>query len=348
MPEITFDGRTIGGGAPCFVIAEAGVNHNGDIALARRLVDAAAAAGADAVKFQTWITEELVSPDAPMAPYQERNLGGGASQFEMLKGLELAHDAFIELSEHATSRNILFLSTPDEERSADFLAELGVPLFKVGSAEVPNLPFLRHVARKRRSIILSTGMSTLDEVAEAVRVIEEEGDPGLVLLQCVSSYPADPADANLRAMATLEWFGHPVGFSDHTLGIDVAIAAVALGACVLEKHLTLDTSLPGPDHSASLDPDEFAKMVTAIRVVESALGSGEKRVTPAEAEARDLMRKTIVARREIPAGALLSDEDLVFRRAAGGLSVAQRAQVVGRRVRRTIAAGEPVTLEALA
>jgi N-acetylneuraminate synthase len=337
MDMIEISGRRIGPGHPCFIIAEAGVNHNGRLDLAKRLVDAAQEAGADAVKFQTWITEKLLAPDAPMAKYQEINTGKQESQFEMCKRLELTQDQFRQIKKHADAKGILFFSTPDEEDSADFLQGLGVALFKIGSGEVTNLPFLRHVAGQDKPVILSTGMSTLGEVEAAVQTIEETGNRHLILLHCVSNYPADPADCNLRALETLaSAFHYPVGFSDHTLGIHVAVAAVARGACVLEKHLTLDKTMPGPDHRCSLDVGEFASMVAAIRIVESALGDGVKRPVQSEIETKKVVQKTIVAARAIQAGETISNTDLVLRRSSGGLTPAFLPLIIGRRANRDI------------
>ena len=340
---IDIAGREVGPGRPCFVIAEAGVNHDGDPEVARALIRAAKEAGADAVKFQTWITEELVAADAPLAEYQKAGAGAPPSQFELLKGLELSFDDFRRLRDYAEEVGILFLSTPDEERSADFLDSLGVPAFKIGSAELTNAPFLRHVAAKGRPILLSTGMATLEEVAAAVRGIEEAGNRRLVLLHCVSCYPAEPADCNLRAMDTLATaFGHPVGFSDHTLGIDVALAAVARGACVLEKHFTLDKSSPGPDHRASLDAGELTALVRAVRTVEAALGDGEKRPAPAELPIRRVVRKSVVAARDLRAGERLATADLALRRTEAGLGPDALPSLVGRRLLHDVAAGRPL------
>lgn len=349
LGPIRIGARSIGDGERVFVIAEAGVNHNGKLELAKRLVEAALEAGADAVKFQTWVTEKLITQQAPLAAYQARNVGGGRSQFQMLKELELGYDAFRELKAHADARGILFLSTPDEEDSADFLNELGVPLFKIGSAEVTNSEFLVHVARKQRPILLSTGMSTLAEVEQAVGAIERAGNPQLVLLHCVSDYPCVASDANLRALDTLRSaFGCPVGFSDHTPGHVVAVAAVARGACVVEKHLTLDNQLPGPDHTASLDPPAFAALVRAIRECESALGSGRKGPTAAESAHLPLMRKRWVVSRALPAGARLSRGDLALRRSSPeGLDPGQLSSILGRELAQPLAAWEVVTPEKL-
>jgi len=345
---ISIDECVIGPGEPVFVIAEAGVNHNASLDMAKQLVDAAIEAGADAVKFQTWVTEKVITPDARMAEYQRQNLGPEQSQFEMAKQLELSYEQFRQIKTYADRQGILFFSTPDEEDSADFLDELGVPLFKIGSGEVTTLPLLRHVALKGKSIIFSTGMSTLGEVEMAVRVIEETGNRQLVLLHCVSNYPANPADYNLRAMDTLaSAFGYPVGLSDHTLGIEIAVAAVARGACVLEKHLTLDKTMLGPDHRASLDVGEFAKMVRAIRAVESALGDGVKRPAPSELETKKVVRKSIVAARFIRNGEKITEGDVVLRRTSGGLAPIYLPLVINRHVNRNLDENCIITLEML-
>ena len=262
------DGRLVGRGQPCLIIAEAGVNHNGSLDLACELVDAARAAGADAVKFQTFKAERLVSVAAPKAAYQKRTTGAEESQLEMIRKLELSETDHRRLLARCREQGILFLSSPFDEQSADFLDELGLSAFKIPSGELTNLPFLAHLAGKGRPLILSTGMACLAEVEAAVQTIAEVGPVPVALLQCVSNYPADPADVNLRAMDTLAVaFGVAVGYSDHVPGNEVAFAAVARGACIVEKHFTLDRSLPGPDHQASLEPDELAALVRGIREI---------------------------------------------------------------------------------
>jgi N,N'-diacetyllegionaminate synthase len=348
VTDIRIGSRRIGKGNPCFIIAEAGVNHNRDVGLAKKLVDAAAKAEADAVKFQTWVTEKVISPDARMAEYQRTNLGIEQTQFEMAKALELTYDEFREIKDHAAGVSCCFLSTPDEEDSADFLETLGVPAYKIGSGEVTNLPFLEHIARKNRPIILSTGMSNLGEIETAVRTIEKTGNHGLVLLHCVSCYPTEPQDCNLRAMETLaSAFHYPVGFSDHTLGITVAIAAASLGACIIEKHLTLDKGLPGPDHKASLAPEEFGAMVRAIRIVENCLGDGIKKPVPAELETKQVVQKSLVLARPIEEGEEIGPADLTLRRAAGGLTFSALPYLVGRRLRNKGAQYSVITPEML-
>ncbi len=349
MRSFEIANRIIGPGQPCFVIAEAGVNHNGSLLLARQLIDAAVEAGADAVKFQTFRTEALVTADAPMARYQQDNTGATESQFTMLKRLELDVDAHRELIEYCRARAILFLSTPFDEGSADLLDELGVSAFKIPSGEVTNLPFLAHVARKGRPLILSTGMCTLGEVETAVAAIRAAGDPPLSLLHCVSNYPATPASSNLRAMHTMAVaFDVPVGFSDHTLGIEVALASVALGACILEKHLTLDCNLPGPDHKASLEPGSLKALVLGVHKVELALGHGRKEPAPDEADTAAVARKSLVAAAHIGAGTVLTGEMVAIKRPGTGLPPSMRDILVGRVVREDLAPGTVFTREMLA
>jgi N-acetylneuraminate synthase len=341
-------GRSIGPGQPCFLIAEAGVNHNGDLALARALVDAAVDAGADAVKFQTFQADRLVTADAPKADYQKDNSAADESQYAMLRRLELSQTAHQELAAYCKGR-ILFMSTPFDEQCADFLAGMGVPLLKIPSGEITNLPYLAHVARLGKPLILSTGMASLGEVESAVRTVHEAGNALLVLLHCVSNYPADPADCNLRAMATMAAaFGHPVGYSDHTLGLEVALAAVALGACVIEKHFTLDRTLPGPDHRASLTPDELASLAYGIRTVEAALGHGRKEPAASEADTARVARKSLVACRDILRGTVLTCDMIRVKRPGTGLPPAMQSYLVGRAVRADIKAGTLLTLDLLA
>jgi len=346
---ISVAGRGIGPGYPCFVVAEAGVNHNGEPEKTFRLVDAAVRAGADAVKFQTFTAEQLATRDAPKAGYQAEVTGSGESQFEMLRRLELSAEAHRELLAYSRQHGILFMSTPFGEDSADLLDELGIAVFKIPSGEITNLPFLAHVARKGKPMIISTGMATLGEVETAMRVVRDAGARDLVLLHCVSNYPARPSDVNLRAMETMAAvFEVPVGYSDHTAGMEVALAAVALGACVLEKHVTLDRSLPGPDHRASLEPAEFAALVTGIRTVEGALGNGCKEPAASEAEMAAVARKSLVAARHIPAGSKLTEEMLAAKRPGTGLPPAMRSQLLGRVVSRDIPAGTLLTLDMIA
>ena len=341
-------GRRIGPGEPCFVIAEAGVNHDGDLSRGLRLVDVAAAAGVDAVKFQTFDAARLTTAGARKARYQERSGDGSASQFEMLRALQLTPEAHHALADHCRRRGLLFISTPFDEQSADFLDELGVGIFKIPSGEITNLPFLAHVAQKQQPCVMSTGMCSLGEVEAAVRVFEEAGNEEIVLLHCVSSYPADPAEVNLRAVDTLRAaFGLPTGLSDHTLGIEIGIAAVARGACVLEKHFTLDRSLPGPDLAMSLEPADLEHLVRSIRNVEAALGDGRKRRTAGEKDTAEVARKSLVAATHIPAGSRLSDEMVVAKRPGTGLPPSLLPHLLQRTTRQDIVAGSLLQLEML-
>ena len=332
-----------------FVIAEAGVNHNGSLDLALQLVDAAKASGADAVKFQTFRADQLATRSAHKAPYQERTTANSESQFEMLQRLQLDAAAHRRLIHHCRNAGIQFLSSPFDTQSADLLATMDVPLYKVPSGEITNLPFLEHLARKNRPLILSTGMSTLGEVEEAVQVLQFAGAIQLTLLHCVTEYPAPYAEVNLRAMQTLKSaFGLPVGYSDHTSGIEIAIAAVALGAEVIEKHFTLDRSLPGPDHSASLEPVELRQMVTAIRHVESALGTGIKAPAQCELPNISVARKSVVAARTLPTGHQLATGDLEIKRPGNGLAPKLLPTLIGRTLRASVAKDEIINWDHLA
>ncbi len=340
--------RAVGGGRPCFVIAEAGVNHDGDMEVARALIDAAAKVGADAVKFQSFRADALVTATAPKAEYQKRSTGSSEYQKDMLRRLELDAAQHRALADHCRTRGIVFMSSPFDEGSADLLARLGVPAFKIPSGEITNLSLLAHIAAHGKPVILSTGMARLEEVGAAVIALEAGGADGIVLLHCVSNYPADPADANLRAIETMaRTFSRPVGYSDHTLGAEVALAAVALGACVIEKHITLDRDRPGPDHSASMEPNDFAAMVAAIRKVESALGDGRKEPAASEAAIAEVARRSLVAATDIPAGAVIADAMIVARRPGTGIAPDQRGRVVDRVAARDIARDTLITFDML-
>jgi N,N'-diacetyllegionaminate synthase len=340
------DGRTIGEGV--FVIAEAGVNHNGDPALAHRLIDAAADAGADCVKFQTFDPATLASAAAPTAAYQQL-AGAQDDQRAMLEGLVLPADAWPALRDHAHERDLVFLSSPFDDASAELLQGLDVPAFKVASGELTNLPFLERLAGRGRPLLVSTGMAEMVEVADAVDAIALAGDPPIALFHCVSSYPARPSDANLRAIETMRRaFGVPVGWSDHTPGIELPIAATALGATLIEKHLTLDRSMSGPDHAASLEPDEFRAMVDGIRVAASARGDGVKRPVAAERPIADVARKSLHWASTLRAGELVEAAHLVAMRPGTGMPPAALAQVSGRRTARGVVAGRAVEPDDLA
>jgi len=318
---------------PCFIIAEAGVNHNGDLQMAKQLVDVAAVAGADAVKFQTFKAEALATNDAPLADYMTAAGEESSGQTELLKRLELPDEAFAELKEYCNLRGIRFMSTAFDEASADLLVNLGMDVIKVPSGELTNIPFLRHLAGFGLPTILSTGMGTLDEVETALKALENGGAGPVAILHCVSAYPAPPMAMNLRAMDTMrEAFGRPVGLSDHTEGISIALAAVARGACVLEKHFTLDRTLPGPDHAASLEPPELRELVAQVRAVESALGDGVKQPTEAEMNTRDVARRSVALARDLPAGHVLALGDLVLRRPGTGIPPGDLDRLVGKRL----------------
>jgi N,N'-diacetyllegionaminate synthase len=326
--------RIIDAETPCLVIAEAGVNHNGSVDMAHQLVDVAASIGADAVKFQTFKAENLVTTTAPKADYQQKSTDVAESQLDMLRKLELDADAHVALLKHCRDKDIIFLSTPFDEPSADLLDQLGVPAFKTPSGEITNLPYLQHVASKGKPVITSTGMSYLSEVEAAVRVIENTGNHQLILLHAVSNYPAAPQDINLRAMHTMSAaFGYWAGYSDHTVGVEVPLAAIALGARVLEKHFTLDRSLPGPDHQASMQPGELASLIQGIRMVEAALGHGRKVPAASEANTAAVARKSLIAACEIPADTLITEDMIAIKRPGTGLPPGFRDVLVGLRTR---------------
>lgn len=343
---VNIAGRAVGPETPCMVVADVGVNHNGDIDMARRLIDAARAAGADAVKLQTYRTDRLMTREVGMPDYARKTLGGSESWCDLLRRLELSEQDHKELKAYADRKDLLFLSTPFDEASADFLERLGVPAFKVSSGDLTNLPLLSHLARKDRPIILSTGMSDLTEVEAAVAAIRGAGLDRLVVLHCVTNYPADPRDANLRAMRALsEALDVPTGFSDHTVGTAVAVAAVVLGACVIEKHITLSKSLPGPDHHASAEPMEFVALVQDIRTAECALGDGRKRRMPSEENVAQVARKSVVTAEDLAAGTVLTRAMLAIKRPGTGLPPSALGWIEGRVLRRAAPCGTPITRE---
>lgn len=315
------------------IIAEAGVNHNGDLEMALRLVDAAADAGADLVKFQTFSADRLAVRDARKAAYQEVQTGADETQYEMLRRLELSRADHEVLMRHCTERNIGFLSTGFDIESVNMLVAMGQTLFKIPSGEITNLPYLRHVGQLRGRVILSTGMANLGEIETALDVLEQTGTPRpqVIVLHCTTEYPAPFADVNLNVLSALRLsLGVDIGYSDHTVGTEVAIAAVALGASVIEKHFTLDRDLPGPDHAASLEPVELASMITAIRNIEQAMGSSIKRRTGSEMNNAAVVRKSIVAVRNIRAGERFSAENLTTKRPGTGVSPMRWDELMGR------------------
>ena len=315
------------------IIAEAGVNHNGDMILAKRLIEMAAEAGADYVKFQTFVTELNISKQARKADYQIANTGNEESQYAMIKRLELSFDDFSELAVYAEQRGIKFLSTAFDQPSIDFLSGLSLDYFKIPSGEITNLPYLKSIGSLKRKVILSTGMCNMGEINDAINILVEAGTmrENITVLHCTSDYPTPMSDVNLRAMVHIgETLKLPIGYSDHTEGIEVPIAATALGACVIEKHFTLDKNLPGPDHKASLDPSELKEMVRCIRNIEKALGSHEKQPTAAEEKNRLLGRKSIHLARELKANEILREEDLVMKRPGDGISAMLLRDIIGK------------------
>lgn len=313
-----------------FIIAEAGVNHNGDIEIAKKMIDAASAAGADAVKFQTFKAERIVSINAPKAEYQIENTNNTESQYQMLKKLEIDKETHLELMKYCREKNIMFLSTPFDIDSVHMLMELGIEIIKIPSGEITNLPYLREVARQKKKVILSTGMSNMQEVKEAVDILRQNGAEDITVLHCNTQYPTPMEDVNLRAMISMrEELELPVGYSDHTQGIEVPIAAVAMGATVVEKHFTLDKTMEGPDHKASLEPDELSKMVKAIRNIEKALGDGNKNITESEKDNLSIVRKSIVAACRIEKGELFTEKNLTVKRPGDGISPMKWDEIIG-------------------
>jgi len=336
--------KIIGEQYPCFVIAEAGVNHNGDITLAKQLVDVAKKAGADAVKFQTFKAEGVVTTNAAIASYARKNLGRTLTQQEMIKRLELSYDEFKTLKKYCDTKRILFLSTPHSFDAIDFLTPL-VPAYKFGSGDLTNFPALRYAAKKHKPMLLGTGMATLDEVRAAVRVVRKTGNNQIVALHCTTNYPCPLTEVNLRAMLTMRHtLNCLVGYSDHTMGITVPIMAATLGAVVIEKHFTLDKTLTGPDHKASLEPQELTKMITAIRNVEIILGSYAKRPTASEKNIMKTVRKSIIAKKDIPKGSFLRKDMIYIKRPGMGLPPAKLENILGKKTKRVIKKDELIRL----
>ncbi len=335
--KIHIGNRLIGGSEPVFIIAEAGINHNGDVNLAKLLIDEAARVGADAVKFQTFHADNIVSRIAAKADYQKSTTSPDESQYDMIKKLELPNEAFHELSDYAKKRNILFLSTPFDEESVDLLEQIGVPAYKISSGEITNYALLKKIAEMQKPVILSTGMATLEEVKAAVSILKTGGAENIILLHCTTSYPAPMNSVNLRAMETLRSAFHVlVGYSDHTSGILISIAAAAMGASVLEKHFTLDKSLPGPDHKASLEPHELQAMISAVRDVETALGNGIKEPQNEEVPIKKVARRSIVAKCDINAGEVLKESDLAIKRPGTGIDPKYRDLLIHKKVKTKI------------
>lgn len=328
---ITIENNHIGGVNPTFIIAEAGVNHNGQLSIAKQLIDAAASAGADAIKFQTFTPKEVTSKNAPMATYQKNNLHMNKSQLEMLESLTLPFDSFIELQAYCTKKDIIFLSTPHSFDAIDFLENL-VPAYKFGSGDLTNIPALTYAAKKNKPILLGTGMATLEEVKNAVNAIYSEGNKQVIVLHCTTNYPCSYGEVNLRAIKTLQ---HSlqclVGYSDHSMGTLVAIAAVGMGAHVLEKHFTLDRTMTGPDHQASLEPDELTSLIKEIRKVETILGSPKKQPTQTEKQIIPVVRKSLIANTFIHQGKKITSDMIVIKRPGTGISPSELNTVIGKK-----------------
>lgn len=313
-----------------YIIAEAGVNHNGNIELARKMVDEAKDAGADCIKFQTFVAENIVTKRADKAEYQKQGTNANESQLDMLEKLELSFDEFVELNEYCKEKDIEFLSTAFDFDSIDFLGSLDMKRWKIPSGDITNLPYLIKIARFGKPVLLSTGMSTMEEVRAAVSALKENGSADITILHCTTEYPTPFGDVNLKAMNAIQAeFGIPVGYSDHTKGIEIAIAAVALGATVIEKHFTLDRNMEGPDHKASLEPNELKAMVSAIRNVEVAIGNGVKKPAESEIKNLEIARKSIIAKRNIKKGERFTEENLTIKRPGNGISPMKWFEVIG-------------------
>ncbi len=346
MDEIQIANYKLGPSFPAFIIAEAGVNHNGDLAQAKELICAAKESGADCVKFQTFKAGRVASLNAPKASYQLKSTDPGESQIDMLSELELKEEDYPKLLRTCEEEEIQFLSTPYNFEDADFLDGLGVPAFKIASGQLVEHPFLEHVAKKGKPVILSTGMGTLKEVEEAIKVIHETGNDRIVVLQCTTNYPSHIEDANLRAMVTMRDRCRVLtGYSDHTCGNTAAIVAVSLGACLIEKHFTLDKGLPGPDQSSSADPREFPEFVRLIRETEKCLGTPDKKPSPQEMKNIQGMRRSLVASQDIFAGIVINWDNVTFKRPATGITGNQSHLVLGRKARQDIPADTLITPE---
>lgn len=328
-----------------YVIAEAGVNHNGNLDLAKKLCLAAKESGADAVKFQTWVTDKIITNNVKKAAYQEKSSSEDESQYEMLKRLELPYEAFREIKDYCDKIGITFASTADEADSLDFLLDIGIPFVKIGSGERGNVPYLRYIGGKGLPILLSTGMSTIEDVRGTIKELKDGGAEDITLLHCTTSYPCPYDQVNLNAMVTLsKEFGLPVGYSDHTMGIAVPIAAVALGAVVIEKHFTLDRNMEGPDHQASTEPHEFRQMVEEIRRIEIAMGDGKKRPMPDEMANSEVVLKRIVACKPIEKGQIISESDVAVKRNENGAPASKWNQVIGTRAERAYQLDEGIEI----
>ena len=345
MKILKISNKFIGEKQPIFIIAEAGVNHNGRLKQAKKLVDIASEAGADAVKFQTFKAENLVTANLELADYVKKNIGKNLGQQEMIKSLELSYNDFRTLKNYCDKKEIIFLSTPHSFDAIDFLEDL-VPTYKFGSGDITNIPALKHAAKKGKPIILSTGMSTLNEINDAITAIKSEGNDQIVALHCTTNYPCPLDEVNLRAMITMQRkLDCLIGYSDHTTVITTSIIAAALGAVVIEKHFTIDKNLPGPDHKASLEPKELLHMIKEIRNAEKILGSYDKKPVMSEKKIMNLVRKSIVAKKNIEKGSIITDDMIIIKRPGTGLKPVDIYKVVGRKAKRNIVKDESFQLE---
>ena len=348
LENIKIGERHVGETSPCFIIAEAGVNHDGSVSKAKELIDAAVEAKADAVKFQSFTTDKLILSNTPKAEYHKKTTGDKDGFDDMLRQLELSESDHIEIRDYCDNRGIAFMSTPFDPDSADLLERLGVNVFKVDSGNFNNPYLVKHIAIKDKPMILSTGMTTISEIEETMSVLEEVGNKQAILLHCTSNYPPSYEDVNLRAMMTIRnTFNTLVGYSDHTQGLCITIAAVAMGATVIEKHLTLDRSSPGPDHLASLEPREFSDLVSQVRSVEASMGSSIKRPVAAEAEVADSLRRSVVSTEKIHKGQMITRRMVDVKRPGTGLPPKYLEWVVGRVAQKDIPANQVITFKSV-
>jgi len=344
--SIKIGNQFVGEDLPCYIIAEAGVNHNGSLEHAKKLIDKAVNAGADAIKFQTFKAENIASVYADKADYQKEVTSTDETQFEMLKKLELSETDFIELADYCAKKHITFLSSPFDHDSVDLLEKCNIQAYKIPSGELTNHPLLKKIAKTNKPVILSTGMSYLIEVQETVELLINNGCSSIALLHCTTSYPTPPEDVNLKAMQTLSHhLNLPVGYSDHTKGINIALAAVAIGGCIIEKHFTLDRNLPGPDHKASLEPDELKEMIRIIRENELAMGDGIKRPTHNEKKIMKIARKSIIAKIDLNEGEIINKRSIEVKRPGTGISPVNYDNVIGREIIRKVKKDMPITWE---
>lgn len=343
MKNFIIDGRIVGDNSKCYIIAEAGVNHNGDVNIAKELISEASKNGADAIKFQTFFADDLLIEETRKANYQKIDENDKETQYEMIKRLELNRDDFIELHKYSLKKNITFLSSPFDIKSVDFLDSIGISAFKIASGEITNIPLIEHISSKKKPIILSTGMSNLGEIRIAIEYIKKNID-NIVLLHCISSYPTKYEDVNLRAINTLKSeFNLPVGFSDHTIGITIPIVAAALGACIIEKHFTINKNYKGPDHKISLEPEELRNMIDNIRIVEKALGNGIKVPTNEEEEMKKIVRKSIVSKYDMAKGTVITKDLIDLKRPGTGIEPKYIEDIIGRETLKEIKKNQLLT-----